>query len=45
MPQEEGEKRLYEKPEIKHELELETRAGSPIDSSPNDADPLALPGS
>jgi len=28
-----GKKREYSRPEVKHELELETRAGSPVDAS------------
>ena len=44
MPQEDLDKKPYEKPKIIHELELETRAGSPLGSDPN-IDPLSLPGS
>jgi len=40
MEHEELQRKPYEKPEIIHELELETRAGSPLSSDP---DPLALP--
>ena len=36
-------RKLYTKPEIVHELELETRAGSPI--PPAGIDPLDLTGS
>lgn len=40
MENEEMQRKPYEKPEIVHELDLETRAGSPLSSDP---DPLSLP--
>ena len=40
MSAEEKERKTYIKPEVVEELELETRAGSPIPSIP---DPLNLP--
>jgi hypothetical protein len=36
------ERKPYEKPEVIHEYELETRAGSPLAPDP---DPLNMPGS
>jgi hypothetical protein len=34
------ERKQYVKPEVTHELELETRAGSPTTSDPNPLDPM-----
>lgn len=34
------ERKPYIKPEVTHELELETRAGSPTTSDPNPLDPM-----
>jgi hypothetical protein len=40
-PDSEEQRKKYDKPEIKLELDLEIRAGSP---DPSIVDPLALPG-
>lgn len=42
MPRDDVERKEYTKPEVTHEIELETKAGSPLGSDP---DPLNLPGS
>lgn len=42
MEEDSSERKLYQKPEITHELDLETQAGSPLFRAP---DPLNLPGS
>ena len=35
-------RKKYSKPEVIHELDLETRAGSPLGNSPNLFDPTGL---
>jgi len=42
MEQDSSERKPYTKPEIIHELDLETQAGSPLFHVP---DPLNIPGS